>query len=205
MLVDLTVEKFIEETASKAPVPGGGSIAALNGAMAASLVEMVANLTIGRRGFEAVAGRMSELAATAIDYRRRMLDNVDRDSAAFDRVMQAFKMPKETEGQQYRRTTAVQEAFKEAARIPLTVAEEALEILEMAVETVYKGNQNAVTDGAVGVLAARTAVIGALYNVRINLKSINDENYVSKMRARADALEAQTLRMEKAFLSRLSL
>jgi formiminotetrahydrofolate cyclodeaminase len=205
VLVDLTVEQFLEKTASKAPVPGGGSMAALNGAIAASLVQMVAGLTIGRKGFEAVSERMTGLAETAQNSRRRMLADVDRDAAAFDEVMQAFAMPKETEAQRQRRTDTVQEAFKEAVRIPLGVAEEALKLLQMAVEAVENGNRNAVTDGAVGVLAARTAVLGALLNVRINLKSIRDEQFVDEIRARADALEADTLSREQAFLARLVL
>jgi formiminotetrahydrofolate cyclodeaminase len=205
VLVDLTVQKFLEQTASKAPVPGGGSMAALSGAIAASLVEMVAGLTIGRKGFEAVAGRMTELSETAKDCRRRMLGNVDRDAAAFDRVMQAFGMPKKTEVQQRQRTAAVQEAFKEAVQVPLAVAEEALKLLQMAAEAADNGNRNAVTDGAVGVLAARTAVLGALYNVRINLKSIRDEQFVAEVRARVDALESDTLKKERDFLKRLAL
>lgn len=205
MLVDLTVTQFLEQTASKAPVPGGGSIAALNGAIAASLVEMVANLTLGRKGFDPVAERMGILVETARNCRQSMLDNVDQDAAAFDRVMQAFKMPKDTEAQQQQRTAAVQEAFKHAARIPLTVAEQALKLLELAVEVVDSGNKNAVTDGAVGVLTARTAVLGALYNVRINLQSIQDEKFVIEMQARADALEADAVNRERSFLSRLDL
>ena len=205
MLVNLSVEAFLEQTASKAPVPGGGSIAALNGAIAASLVEMVANLTLGRKGFESVTGRMTELAETARACRRRMVRNVDRDSEAFDQVMKAFRLPKTTDAQQRERAAAVQEAFKEAARIPLAVAEDALQLLDLAAEVVGSGNPNAVTDGAVGVLTARTAVLGALYNVRINLQSIRDETVVAAMRARADVLEAETLHREKAFLSGLTL
>ena len=205
MLVNLSVEAFLEQTASKAPVPGGGSIAALNGAMAASLVEMVANLTIGRKGFESVTGRMTELAETARACRRRMIRNVDLDSEAFAQVMNAFRLPKDTDAQQRERTAAVQEAFKEAARIPLAVAEDAMQLLDLAAEVVDSGNKNALTDGAVGVLTARTAVLGALYNVRINLQSIRDETFVAEMRARADVLEAETLYREKVFLSGLTL
>ena len=205
MLVDLTVEKFLEQTASKTPVPGGGSMAALNGAIAASLVEMVANLTIGRKGFEAVAARMTDLAETAGGLRRRMLEQVDADARAFDRVMKAFGMPKETAVQRRERTAAVQEAFQEAVRIPLAVAEEAVKLLQMAVEAADNGNRNAVTDAAMGVLAARTAVLGALCNVRINLQSMRDERFVAEMRARAQALEAEALARERDFLSRLAL
>ena len=205
MLANLSVHEILEKTASKDPVPGGGSMSALNGAICAGLVEMVANLTVGRKGFEAVAGRMTEIAETARECRRHMIENVDRDSEAFDRVMQAFRMPKETDEQKNARTAAIQESFKQAARIPLQVAQEALELLDLAAEVAEKGNRNALTDGAVGVLTARTAVLGALFNVRINLQSINDPDFAADMGARADALAAAAIRKERAFLSCLAL
>lgn len=205
MLADLSLAEFLEQTASKAPVPGGGSVAALNGGIAAGLVEMVARLTIGRKGFEAVSGRMGELAATAGSYRRRMLHNVDRDSEAFAQVLQAFRMPRQTGAQQREREAAVQEAYKAAARIPLEVAEDALQLIDLATEVVAGGNPNAVSDGAVGVLAARTAVLGAVYNVRINLQSIRDVEWVAALGGRADALEAGALDKERRFLADLKL
>lgn len=205
MLADLSLAEFLEQTASKAPVPGGGSVAALNGGIAAGLVEMVARLTIGRKGFEAVSGRMGELAAAAGSYRRRMLHNVDRDSEAFAQVLQAFRMPRETGAQQHEREAAVQEAYKAAARIPLEVAEDALQLIDLAMEAVAAGNPNAVSDGAVGVLAARTAVLGAVFNVRINLQSIQDVEWVAALRRRADALEAEALDKERRFLAALKL
>jgi formiminotetrahydrofolate cyclodeaminase len=205
VLVDLSLAEFLEKTASKAPVPGGGSVAALNGGIAASLVEMVAHLTIGRKGFEDVSGRMGELAATAGIYRRRMLHNVDRDSEAFAQVVQALRMPRETGAQQGERDAAVQEAFKAAARIPMEVAEDALQLIDLATEVVAGGNPNAVSDGAVGVLTARTAVLGAVYNVRINLQSIHDTEFVAATRARVDALEAEALAKERRFLATLKL
>jgi formiminotetrahydrofolate cyclodeaminase len=205
VLADLSLAEFLEQTASKAPVPGGGSVAALNGGIAAGLVEMVARLTIGRKGFEAVSGRMGELAATAGSYRRRMLHNVDRDSEAFAQVLQAFRMPRGTGAQQREREAAIQEAYKAAARIPLEVAEDALQLIDLATEVVAGGNPNAVSDGAVGVLTARTAVLGAVFNVRINLQSIRDVEWVAALRGRADALEAGALDKERRFLAALKL
>ena len=200
MLVDLTVKGFLAETAGSAPVPGGDSISALNGAVATALAEMVANLTIGKKKYAEVEGEMQKVAAKASEARERLVDYIDKDSEAYDKVFAAFKLPKETDEQKAERSRVIQEATKYAAEVPMHVAEEAYAIMETISYVAHNGNQNAVTDGCVAMMAARTCVLGALLNVRINLSSIKDEEFVKRMADRADFLEAEAIRIEKELL-----
>lgn len=200
MLADLTIKGFLAETAGSAPVPGGGSISALNGAIAAALTEMVAHLTIGKKKYAEVEGQMRTIAIEAALIRERLTAYIDKDSEAYDRVFAAFKLPKETETQQAERSRVIQEATKEAALVPMQVAEEIGLVMESIIYVAHKGNRNAVTDACVAMMAARTCVLGALLNVRINLSSIRDEDFVKRMTKKADALEADALRVEKKLL-----
>ena len=205
MLAELSVKGFLENTASKDPVPGGGSIAALAAAMAAGLSEMVANRTMGRKGFEGVDGEMREIAREALGYRKKLLKDVDRDSEAYARVMAAFRLPKETASEKETRSHAIQEALKGAALVPMEVGRDALKIMDLAGKAVEKGNPNAVTDGAVAAMMARTAVRSALYNVKINLASIKDQTFVEELREEVDWIEKETGGKEKAILSKVNL
>ena len=200
MLVDLTVKGFLAETAGSAPVPGGGSISALNGAVATALAEMVANLTIGKKKYAEVEGEMQKVAAKAAEARERLVEYIDKDSDAYDKVFAAFKLPKDTDEQKAERSRVIQEATKYAAEVPMHVAEESYAIMETISYVAHNGNQNAVTDGCVAMMAARTCVLGALLNVRINLSSIKDEEFVKRMADRADFLEAEAVRIEKELL-----
>lgn len=205
MLADLSIKDFLAKTASKDPVPGGGSIAALCAAVAAGLSEMVANLTIGRKGYEDSASEMEEIAKETIRYREKLVQDIDRDSDAYAAVMAAFQLPKGTDEKKAERTEAVQNALKNAARVPLSVAEDAFNILELAGKTLEKGNRNAVTDAAVAAMSARTAVLGALYNVKINLASIKDAEFCREVRERIDFLERHVGMKEKEILSKVGL
>ena len=177
MLTDLTIREFLKKTASGDPVPGGGSSAALNAALAAALTEMVANLTTGRKGFEAVDAEMRSVAEKAVGFRSKLTADVDRDADAYTQVLAAFKRPKATDAEKAERTRAVQQAFKQAALVPLGVARDAVAIMDLGRTVISKGNPNAASDGAAGVLAARMAARAAVYNVRINLGSIQDEAF----------------------------
>lgn len=205
MLTDLSIKSYLAKTASSDPLPGGGSSAALNAALAAALTEMVANLTIGRKGFEAVDADMRAVAEKAAAFRTRLAADVDRDSDAYARVLTAFQMPKATEAEKTERLRAVQDAFKEAARVPLGVARDAVAIMDLGRVVISKGNPNAASDGAAGVLAARMAARTAVYNVRINLGSIRDEAFVSELRREADRLEVEAEAKEKKILAQLKL
>lgn len=200
MLADLTIKGFLAETAGSAPVPGGGSISALNGAIAAALTEMVANLTIGKKKYAEVEGQMRTIAVEAGLIRERLTRYIDEDSEAYDRVFAAFKLPKETEEEKAERGRVVQEATKEAARVPMKVAEEIASVMETIIYVAHKGNRNAVTDACVAMMTARTCVLGALLNVRINLGSIQDPDFVRRMTEKCDLLEAEALRIEKKLL-----
>ncbi len=203
MLSDMKVREFLDETASKKPVPGGGSVSALAAATAAGLVEMVANLTIGRKGFEDVAEEMESISREASRYREAFTKSIDRDSAAYTKVMEAFRMSKGTESEREARSRAIQDALKVAAEVPLAVAEDILALLPLAQSVVKKGNPNALTDGLVGIMMARTGALGALHNVRINLDSIKDRDYVSRMSARVQEMEPLVVQMEKDILARV--
>lgn len=201
MLTELTVKGLLAETAGDAPVPGGGSISALNGAIAAALTEMVANLTIGKKKYADVQDEMAEIAKSAAALQKELVLDVDRDSEAYDGVSQAFKLPKETDEEKAIRSAAIQENTKKAALVPMEVARRASALLPTIEAVVARGNQNAVTDGCVAMMCARVAVVGALFNVRINLTSIKDEEFVARLREEADRLEADVLAREAAVIA----
>lgn len=191
---------FLAETASNAPVPGGGSISALNGAIAAALTEMVARLTIGKKKYAEVEGQMQTIAVEAEMIRERLIRYIDEDSEAYEQVFAAFKLPKETDEEKAERNRVIQEATKEAARVPMKVAEEIASVMESVIYVAHKGNRNAVTDACVAMMTARTCVLGALFNVRINLGSIQDADFVRRMTEKCDLLEAEAIRVEKKLL-----
>src|SRR3712207_6264975 len=205
MLKDMTVKEFIYETASDSPAPGGGSIAALSAASAAALIEMVANLTLIKKGYEDVKEEMEEIKKVSSEYKEKFINYIDEDSDSFNKIMAAFKMPKETEEQKKERSKIIQEGFKGAATVPLNVAKDAFALLPLAEKVVVKGNQNAVTDGAVAAMSARTAVLSALYNVKINLGSIKDEEFVADLKKQVAELEAKVNDEEKAITDQVNL
>ena len=202
-LADLSIKEFLEKTASGSPVPGGGSIAALSAAIAAGLSEMVANLTIGKKGYEATEKQMKVIKKAAADYRNKLIKDIDRDSDAYNDVLAAFRLPKSYELEENFRKQAIQDAFKKASLVPLDVAKNAFKIIELADGVVKHGNKNAVTDGAVAVMMARTAVLSALYNVKINLASIKDMDFVKRIRKDVTRLESEIEKKERKILSRL--
>jgi len=204
-LEDLSIREFLSKTASGSPVPGGGSIAALSAAIAAGLSEMVANLTIGKKGYEATEEQMKSIAKDAAEYRNKLIKNIDRDSDAYNDVLAAFRLPKGSEQEENIRKQAIQDAFKKASLVPLDVAKNAFKIIELAEKVVKHGNKNAVTDGAVAVMMARTAVLSALYNVKINLASIKDVDFVERIRKDITSLESEIKNKEREILSGVSI
>ena len=200
MLTELTIKEFINKVISNDPVPGGGSVSALNGALAGALAAMVANLTIGRKKYAEVNDIMVELASRFEKLSSRLIEDVDRDSDAYNRVFAAFKMPKDTDEEKQVRSEAIQRETKYAAQVPMEVARAVYEVLPMIDTVAQKGNSNAVTDACVSMMCARTAILGALLNVRINLTSIKDEAFVNAMREEADTIEAHTILQEQALL-----
>lgn len=200
MLTELTIKDFISKVISNDPVPGGGSVSALNGALAAALSAMVANLTVGRKKYVEVNDLMQELSARFEKLSQKLIEDVDRDSDAYNRVFAAFKLPKETDEEKLLRSEAIQRETKYAAQVPMEVARTVYEVLPQIDTIAQKGNSNAVTDACVSMMCARTAILGALLNVRINLTSIKDEAFVNAMREEADTIEAHTIMQEQALL-----
>ena len=203
MLTDLTVKDFLNKVAGSDPVPGGGSIAALNGALASALAAMVANLTIGKKKYAEVQEDMQAIAQEAERLMGDFTADIDRDSDAYDRVFACFKMPKETDEEKAARSAAIQEATKYAAQVPLEVAQRACALMPLIAEVALKGNQNAVTDACVAMMSARNAVLAAVLNVRINLSSLKDAELVTRLQAEADGLEQQACQQEQALLNKV--
>jgi len=205
MLADLTVKDFLAQTASDAPVPGGGSISALCGATACALIEMVAGLTVGKKGYEEQTEKMTALMPEMVKARDELLEAIDKDADSFNEVMGCFKMPKATDEEKKARSAAIQEATKHAALVPLSVAEKTFAILDMAGEVILHGNKNALSDGAVAAMLCRTAVLGALYNVKINIASIKDEIFREELAAKVAKLEKEVCAKEQEILGQVVL
>ncbi|MDL2213343.1 cyclodeaminase/cyclohydrolase family protein [Bacteroides sp. OttesenSCG-928-E20] len=200
MLTDLTVKEFLNKVAGSDPVPGGGSIAALNGAIASALAAMVANLTIGKKNYEEQQELMQQIAEIANKQQEIFVADIDRDSDAYNKVFACFKMPKATDEEKAARSAAIQEATKFAATVPMQVARNAYRLMEMIEKVARKGNQNAVTDACVAMMAARSAVLGALMNVRINLGSLKDKDFAIRFSQEADELEQLACEKERALI-----
>ena len=181
MLEAFTLKQFAEKTAQPNAAPGGGSVSALAGALAAALVAMVARLTLKNEKFSAVAPQMEKLHKRADALQSQLLAAVDRDSESYQAVLAALRMPKGNDTEIKARSAAIQEAFKLACQVPMQIAELALQVLELAVQTARSGNPAMITDAGVSALMARSAALGALMNMRINLASVKDESLVDKM------------------------
>jgi glutamate formiminotransferase/formiminotetrahydrofolate cyclodeaminase len=185
-LVGLTLREFANELSMDSPAPGGGSVAALCGSLSAALSAMVANLTFGKKGYEEVREEMAATAVRAQALKDSLLEAVDRDTRAFNRVMEAFRLPKTTPEQAGEKERAVEEANKEATLVPLNVLEQAVEAVALARVAAAKGNENSVSDAGVAGLAGQAAGEGAYYNVLINLAGIKDAKFVADVRRRAE-------------------
>ncbi len=183
-LIGLRLQDFLGHLASDDPTPGGGSASALAAASAASLVEMVARLTTGRVKFAEVEGEMTEVLRVAPGLRRELAALVDRDTQAFDAVMAAMRLPRETDEQKEARRQAIEAATKEAARVPLRVVELACEVLALARVVAEKGNPNAITDAGVAGRLALAGAEGAALNVLVNLPGLRDETFREETRRR---------------------
>ncbi len=182
---------FLDALADENPTPGGGSAAAHAAAMGAGLVAMVARLSIGKKKFAEVEEEMKAVLAKAEDLRAKLTAAVDEDAASFDAIMQAFKLPKETDAEKAVRSQAIQDATLYAAEIPLQTATNAVRVMELALKVASLGNTNAITDGASGAAMARAALTSAGYNVRINVTSLKDEAKADELVDALKALEAK--------------
>ena len=173
-----TMHAFLEDLASSSPAPGGGSVAALSGALGSALTSMVCNLTIGKKKYADVEEEMKKVLAQSEHLREQFTGLVERDTHAFNKVMEAFALPKETDPQKALRAAAIREATKEATLVPLEVMKHCIDALALAQTVAAKGNANSVSDAGVSAIMLHAALEGAALNVRINLKNLNDPDFV---------------------------
>ncbi len=181
-LDDLTLASFLRRLGSADPTPGGGSAAALTGAMGAALVAMVCNLTLGREKFRDVEEEVQTIRDRVDVLRGLLQDGIDADAAAYDRVMAAYRLPRGSDDERARRSEAMQAATIGAARVPLAIAADAAEVLELAGQAAPITNANVASDVAVGALLAATAIRGLTVNVEVNLANVRDERTVAELR-----------------------
>ncbi|MCK9443782.1 MAG: cyclodeaminase/cyclohydrolase family protein [Tissierellaceae bacterium] len=192
MFIEKSVKEYMATVASGDPTPGGGSVSALVGGLGAALTGMVNNLTVGKKAFEELSeGIKNEIVENAKEIESLMEDLtgiVDEDTKAFDKVMVAFKLPKETEEEKKIRSNAIQEGYKIALEVPLRAAEKCLKVLELQGVFARYGNVNAITDVGVGTLLAYSGLEGALFNVTINLGSIKNQEYKEEISGKVDSI-----------------
>jgi len=200
-LVDLTLERFTEETASESVAPGGGSVAAAVGALGAALGTMVANLSAHKRGWDERWEEFSGWAEKGKAASAELLALVDRDTDAFHAIVAARRMPRATEAEKAARTAAIESSTRQAIEVPLRVMEVALASMDLLRAMVESGNPNSVSDAAVGALCARSAVIGAFLNVRINAPGLDDRKAAAKYVARGEKMEKDAVEREREILA----
>ena len=199
-LVKMDLRDFANELSSDSPAPGGGSVAALAGALGSALTSMVANLTVGKKEYQKNRGEMKEVAVDAQKYKDALLRAIDRDTDAFNNLMNAFRLPKKTDEQIVKKEQAIEAATKEACLVPLDVMKNSLEVLKLAQVVAEKGNENAASDAGVASLMARSAVEGAGLNVKINLPGINDAEFVEKMKTEVKNLIAEANNLQNKII-----
>jgi glutamate formiminotransferase/formiminotetrahydrofolate cyclodeaminase len=190
-------EAFLDALAAASPTPGGGSASAFIGAAAAALVAMVAGVTIGKKKYAEVEAQMKVILEQAEALRADLTQAVDRDAAAFETVMQAYRMSKNTPEEQGARQMAIQQATWNAAQVPLDVAHLSLEVMELAEQVVARGNINAITDGGTAVVQAKAALTGAGYNVRINVSSLENPDSAHPILEELEMIEERASAIEK--------
>ena len=199
-LVAMSLTDFANETASESPAPGGGSISAYMGAMGVSLGMMVANLSAHKRGWDDRWDEFSAWAEKGKMYQTALLKLVDEDTQAFNKIMEAFGLPKKSDEDKVQRKQAIQAATKYAIEVPYKIMELSVEAMEVMLEMAKIGNPNSVTDAAVGAIAARGAVLGAHLNVKINATGLQDKAFVAEILAKGLLLEQKAVALEKEIL-----
>lgn len=202
-LSDESLRALLEKLSAATPTPGGGSAAAIVGSIAASLTAMVAGLTLGKRAYQSVEQEMRRVLAEAITLRDELLELADRDSAAFNAVIAAYKLPKETESARAERARAIQSALKDATEVPYQTALRCYRVLELAEVVVTRGNKSALSDGGAAAVLAEGAVQAAALNVAINLSAISDESLKSEYTRERERLTQQAQQRRAEILKRV--
>ena len=187
-LTDKPMKSFLDELASSAPAPGGGSVAALSGALGAGLISMVCNLTLGKPKYAAVQDDISAILKKSESLRKELTDLLEADVQAYTQLSQTMKMPRDTDEQKATRAILMDKALKAATEVPMRVAEACVAVMALCPSAAEKGNTNAVSDVGVGILMAEAGLRGAALNVLINLGLIKDERFVSESRKKLNNL-----------------
>src|SRR5579883_2678298 len=190
-MIDISIDDFLNRLASRDATPGGGSSAAVMGSMGAALVSMVCNVSFGKKGCEAVRGELETVLAEAELLRRRLADMVREDIAAFDALMAAYKLPKDTEQAKERRSQAIQSSLRRATEVPLDCARTSARVIRLARRAGDLGHREVVSDAGVGVLAAHAAARSAALNVFINAPTLKDRAFADAAVAEIDKLLAE--------------
>ncbi len=191
-LVSMTVERFVDEVSSSSPAPGGGSVAALAGSLGAALAAMVANLTVGKKGYESAWASSSALAERAQALKASLLAAVDDDTKAFDDVLAAMRLPKATDAEKSTRADAIAAAYEKATSVPLATARLCLAAIELAQEAALTGNKNSASDAGVGALLAKAGLEAAILNVRTNLPSVREGAFKTATLAEISDLQSKS-------------
>ncbi len=204
MFIEKSLKEYIANTSSGDPTPGGGSVAALVGSLGSALINMVSNLTVGKKAYEDLEEDIKESILSNTKEIERLTNElaaiVDEDTKAFDGVMVAFKMPKETEEEKKIRSQAIQDGYKIALEVPLRCGQKCLEVLKLQDVFANYGNVNAITDVGVGTLLAYAGLEGALFNVTINLASIKDQEFKSLTEGKVDKLLEEGKELKESLL-----
>ena len=200
VLANMRLNAFVDETASESPAPGGGSIAAYCGSLGVALATMVANLSASKKGWEERWNEFSDWADKGQKIKKQLLHLVDEDTVAFNKIMDAFKLPKATDQEKADRKQAVAEATRYAIEVPLSVMKISLQSMELIEAMATNGNPNSVSDAGVGAMCARTAVLGAGLNVRINAAAYSDKTFVETVLKQAAEMENKAIANEKNIL-----
>jgi methenyltetrahydrofolate cyclohydrolase len=196
-----TLSQFLDSVADSTPTPGGGSVSALAGALSAALVQMVAGLTLNKKGFESCRDEMLRIKAVAESHRRTLETAIAEDSRAYRLVLDAYRLPKGNEEENKTRADEIRKSLMKATEPPLLTAETSLRVMELCLAVVTKGNPSAVTDAAVGALLAHTALQGGVLNVLVNLSSVRKEPYVEQLNNKLRSLREGADKLREAIMA----
>ena len=200
-LVNLSVDSFVDEVSSSSPAPGGGSVSALSGSLGAALMSMVANLTYNKKGYEEYNQKISDIGISAQKLKKDLLILIDEDTRAFDGIMNAFRMPKKTDEEKAARLKIIDLATKNAIDTPLSIMSKCKNLFDIIEDLVKYGNKNSFSDTAVALELIHSAIRGAHYNVKINLRDIEDEDYINEKIIEANNLLSESSNIYKQILN----
>ncbi len=192
MYIDEPLQKYLDETASGAPTPGGGSVSALAGALGAALTSMVCNFTVGKEKFKDVSAEVSQILSESEELRKKLMDLMIADTQVYGQVSAAYSMPRTTQEEKDKRTSAIQSASKSATQVPLEIALCCHKILKLNEPLIEKGNPNLISDVGVAILLAESALRSAVLNVEINLSYIKDNDFCAEIRNKLRPIIAES-------------